>query len=700
MINVDFERSLSMNRVQTFLYKFSCMIMIFFFGYVFYRTLGNLSHMEIINTYIGETWAVFFTLTGAATFLLLLYIIRKFFMGLPSKIRTAILLCLGLLGIAIQLFMILSVRPCLRYDSLKPLDTAVAVLNGADFSSTVFYEYFTIYPHNVPLIGYIAALLKTGYLFGLSKNHSILFLQLLNCLFMDVSIFCLFWCIRRHSGEKNGCIFFFLCILNPLLYYYPVFFYTQVLCIPFITLLLVLFFKIISDISWKQRTICSILYGVLLFFGWKIRIHSLIAPISCMIFLIFIFKGRFRVFKTKQFYGCAAALLLSFLVCAGANHLLLTSFGLQTDSEKAFPIHHWIMMGLKDDGEYNLDDELYTLDIDTKEERIIENTKIVKQRLSSLGISGLLKLWGTKLANTWSDGYDDYADNLMLADHYHNYNDFLSGDRSELLAGYLHIYNCASWLLITVCSVLLIFHKRPPYIYAFCLTILGGMIFHLFWESGEAYSMPFALLITAAASLGWNALELPIADSLFSKKIALLIPLGLMTGNLLLALHLKPILFDVSFRTKEWAAVQDIASGDYLSLSRDDTFTQTFTASRPFNRITLEYKYVSESTDSAKALLQLFDSKGNCLYEQFLLTETFFSGWTSKTPLIEPDGYETFQIKISVLELPENSNWIFYAYNTGNWDIYQEGALFINGIEKKRTDLTFHVYQENYRTFL
>lgn len=672
--------------------------MIFFFGYVFCRTSGNLSHMEIINTYIGDTRAVFFTLVGAATLLLFLYIILKFFIGLPSKVRTVLLLCLGIWGISIQLFMIFGVRPCLRYDSLKPLDTAIAVLNGADFSSTVSYEYFTIYPHNLPLTGYIAALLKIGYFLGLRENHSILFLQLLNCLFIDVSVFGLFWLIRRHSGEKNGCIFFFMCILNPLLYYYPVFFYTQVLCIPFITLLLVLFFKIISDNSWKQRIIYSVLYGIVLFFGWKIRILSLIAPIACTIFLIL--KGNLDFVKTRQFYGCAAALLLSFLLCTGANHLLLSSYGLQTDSEKAFPIQHWIMMGLKDDGEYNLDDELYTLDIDTKEERSAANTKMIKQRLSSLGVSGLLKLWGTKLTNTWSDGYDDYSDNLMLAGHYHNYNDFLSGDRSELLAGYLHIYNCASWLLITVCAVLLIFDKRPPYHYAFCLTILGGMIFHLFWEAGEAYSMPFALLITAAASFGWSVLELSVIDSFLSKKTALLIPLGLMAGNLLLAVHLKPVLFEVSFRTKEWAAVQDIAAGDYLSMSQDDIFTQTFTASRPFNRITLEYKYVSESTDSAKALLQLFDSRGNCVYEQFLLTETYFNGWTCKTPLIEPDGYETFQIKLSVLEVPEHSSWVFYAYNTGHWDVYQDGTLFVNDIEMKKTDLTFHVYQETYRTFL
>lgn len=687
-----------MKTLQSILYKVSCGIMLFFFGYVFYRTLGNLSHMEIINTYIGEKWAFLFSAMGAATLFFVLYQVHKLLFRLSSKTRTAILLLLSALGVLLQLYMIFGVRPCLRYDSLNPVDTAAALLKGADFSSTVSYEYFTIYPHNLPLTGYITALLKIAGLFGLSENNYIVFLQFINCTLIDFSLFSLFRLITQKTSEKNSCLFLLLCLINPLIYYYPVFFYTQVLCMPITTLLIVLFFELISDISKKKRIVYSAIYGIVLLLGWKIRILSLIVPIACGIFLIL--RGSFDFLKKRNFYISIAVLACSFLLCTAGNHFLLSSYGLQTDEEKAFPVHHWIMMGLGNDGSYTLDDELYTLSIETKEQRISENTKVIKQRISDLGVSGLLRLWGTKLANTWSDGYDDYADNLMLTHHYREYNDYLSGDRSELLAGFLHIYHSFLWLLLTVSVIMLLIKKQHSYIYTICLTILGGMIFHLFWESGEAYSMPFALLIIAGASSGWDIFSLPIIQKCRSSKLALLILAGLVLGNLMLFLHLKPTLFDVSFRTKEWAAVQDIAEDEYLYLKNGDVYTQTFCASRPFNRITLQYKYVSKTEQTAKGLLRLLNSDGICVYEQFLLTEDFFNGWTSELPTIVPNGYETFTVEITALEVPENSYWSFTAYNTGYYDVYQDGKLLINGIEKEKTDLTFHVYNDTQRTLL
>lgn len=686
-----------MNRFLSAIYKLICLIMLVFFGYVYFGTLGNLSHMPIINTYIGEKWAILFTWIGAATLFIVLYSIQKILFKIPQRTRNFVLLCLCILGVFLQFYMILGIRPCLRYDSLNPVDTAVALLKGIPFSSTASYEYFTIYPHNLPLTGYTTLLLKIASLLGISEGNYIIFLQLLNCLFIDLSIFSLFMLIRKKASEHISCFFLLLCLTNPLIYYYPTFFYTQVLCMPVITILIVLFFKLMSDISPKERLLYSALYGIVLFLGWKIRVLSLIAPIACVIFLFL--KQNLQFIKKENFLPGITIFLCSFLICIAGNKILLSSYGLNTDKEKAFPVHHWLMMGLENEGNYNLADELFTLGFETKSERIIENSKVIKQRLQYLGFSGVLRLWGAKLTNTWSDGYDDYSDNLMLSKHYRNYNDYLSGDRSEPLAGYLHIYNSMVWALITLCTCRMLLQKKPSFIYVICLSLVGGMIFHLFWEAGEAYSMPFALLIIAGAASGFELTNLDFVKKIASKQYILLVPTTILLGGLLLFFHLKPTLFNVSFRTKEWAAVQDISKDDYLFLKEGDTFTQTFSSSRPFNRLTLQYKYISESEGNAKALLQLTDGKGVCIYEQFLLTETYFNGWTFELPTIKPDGYETYTIQITAMETPSNSSWAFAAYNTGVFDVYPDGFLSINNIKSDYVDLTFHVYNDTRRTF-
>lgn len=682
---------------NSILYKLSCFIMIFFFGYSFYCTLGNLSHMEIINTYIGETWALMFSICGALTLFLVLYLLQKILFCFSDRTQKYVLFCATLFAIGLQFFMIFGVRPCLRYDSLNPMDTAIALLKGADFSSTISYEYFTIYPHNLPLTGYITALLYIADLLGLSEHNYIVFLQLLNCILIDVSLYALFRLIKKKTSIKSSYRFLILCFLNPLLYYYPVFFYTQVLCMPIITALVVLFFKLQEEILVKNRILYSFLYGIIIFLGWKIRILSLIVPIACGIYLFFSsgLKGSYKNVCLGLF-----VIVCTFFVCTIGNNHLLTNYGLKTDSQKAFPAHHWIMMGLGDEGTYNLADELFTLEIETKEQRIIENSKIIKQRANDLGVTGLLKLWGIKLSNTWSDGYDDFADNLMLTHHYQNYNDYLSGNRSELLAGYLHIYNTLLWLGLTISAIIQFLKKQPSYCYVILLSILGGMIFHLFWKAGEAYSMPFALLILAGTLNGMPFEEIAPIRKLSSSRLIVLLPIGIIFADLLIFLHLKPTLFDVSFRTKEWAAVQDIAEDDYLELKNGEVFTQTFSASRPFNRMTFQYKYVSESSKEAKGLLRLYDSENSCIYEEFLLTEDYFNGWTSMLPTIIPRGYETFTVEFTPLELSEDAKWVFTAYNTGYVDAYQDGQLYINHIEKENVDLTFYIYNDTQRTLL
>lgn len=687
----------NMNRFLQILYRLSCGIALIFFGYVFYRTLGNLSHMEIISTYIGDKWAVLFSIIGGLTLLLLFFLLEKLFFCLSRKKQKIVLAVAAAAGIFLQLVVIFGIRPCLRYDSLNPVDTAVALMKGADFPSTASYEYFTIYPHNLPLTAYITVLLSIVRFFGLSEGSYLVFLQLFNCMLIDCSIWGLF-CIANRKEERFGFRFLMLCILNPLIYYYPVFFYTQALCIPVLCAMIILFFRLLETKKPKKLLLSSAFFAIAVFFGLKIRILALIAPIACIIFIVL--RGSFRFLKEKKFYCSLTVFLTVLLLCSGLNGALLKKLNLITEESKAFPVQHWLMMGLEGEGSYNLADELFTMEIPTKEERAAENTRVFKERAKTLGVSGLLKLWGNKLANTWSDGYDDYADNLTLAAHYRDSYDWIFGYRSEFLAGYLHIYNTACWLLIVLCTVLQLKKKEPGFIYPVLLTIVGGISFHLFWEAGEPYSMPFALLIIFSAAAGLSVTDFPAFENVCWQKPALLVPAALVLGNAALAFHLYPALTSASFDVKEWAAVQDIAKEDYLTLGSGDRLVQTFAASRPFNRVILQYKYASDSEAPARAVFRLYNSAGVCVHEQSLVTEDYFNGWNFEMPLITPNGYETFTAEITAEEAPENSHWVFYAYNTGYFDVYQDGRLFLNGHELENVDLTFSVLNRTERTLL
>lgn len=678
-----------MNKFLTVLYKVICLIMLVFFGYVYLGTLGNLSHMPVISAHLSFGNTICFFLFGTLSLFLL-------FFYFSDERRRKILWIFAALGIVLQFFVIFGIRPSLRYDSLIPLDTAMGLMSGKHLTQSTFYEYLTVYPHNLPLTAYILVILKAAQFLGVPESCYTLLLQSINCILIDLSVFGIYRLLDRHGTKRQSAGFLLLCVFNPLLYYYPVFFYTQVLCIPIICGLTVLFFHILETRCKRARILYSIGYGIVLFFGIKIRILALIVPIACCIYLVL--KKRWEIVKKKDFYFCLTGLLSAFLICAFANNLLLDHYSMHTDESLSYPPHHWVMMGLGENGAYNTEDEVFTSNAGTKEERIEADTAVIKERLKNLGFTGLVRLWADKLVITWSDGYDDFADNLVLSPDYRDFHDYLSGSKNELLVGYLHIYHSFCCLLLTICVVLQIFKKSPSVLFIPCLTLLGGMLFHLIWETGEAYSMPFALLVIAGGAGSLEITRFPAFCRNYTKNMKILALLTL-CGNLFLITQFKPVLCDLEFQQKKTAAIQDLTEGSFLTLSERDTLTQTFSTSRAFNRVMLQYVYLS-SNEEASVLVTLKDERENIFFQETASCHAGYSGIVlCEFSPITPKEKDTFFIELQPQHIPEDAKLAFFSYHTGNWDVYQPGSLFFNGIEEPKSDLTFRAYLETSDTF-
>lgn len=259
--------------------------MIFFFGCIFLQTTVNLSHMELMGTFLGGIKKPLFILSGAALLLLIFYMLNKLLCNLSIRQRKTALAVMAAFGVFLQLLLILGLRPCLQYDSLKPVDTAIAMMKGVPLAATQYYSYFTIYPHNVALSLYIMLVLKTADAFGIASDNYVVLLQIINCVLFDLALMQLYTLLKRHFGIQKSAAFALLCLLNPLVYYYPVFFYTQSLSIPLFVFLITVFHKILNAKNMKKRVLYSAVYGIILFFAWKIRFLTLITLIACAMFL-------------------------------------------------------------------------------------------------------------------------------------------------------------------------------------------------------------------------------------------------------------------------------------------------------------------------------------------------------------------------------------------------------------------------------
>lgn len=680
-----------------FLYRATCVIMIFMFACTYFQTLGTLSHMPVISEALEGLWKPVFLISGSVLLFLVIAKLTKL-LHVAEKKRATTLLVLGCIGIGLQLAFLLVLRPCLQYDALKPVDTAMSLLKGIPLPLSNNYEYFSIYPHNLPLTLYIMCIFKVAQLLGVPEANYILILQLCNIIFLDLALFQLYRLIRRKAGIRASVLFALLCLLNPLLYYYPVFFYTQVLSIPIFVLLITFFFRLLDEMNTGKRILYGICFGIILFLAWKIRFFTLITLIAIAMYLFF-FKNR-TDFTRKAIAITLLSILLSFFCCLAVHNILAEKYSIHTEKEHSFPIHHWIMMGLQGDGTFYYIDEDFSKAFLTRDSRIEANKEMISKRLQELGPDGLVKLWGRKLAITWADGYDDYSSNLNLVSHYGQFYDWICGYRSEFLVAWLHIYNSMSWLLLTICALRLFRKKLPDFTYAICITIVGGMVFHLFWEAGEQYSMPFALLIIAAAAMGADSFlsqeEKWSASNNFSSSLMKWGP-----PVLLLSATLIHAILGIDTRTTEVfqpAAIQDLVAGEAIFLKQDQVLKQTVTCSSPVNTLTLRYKYYGEQPENARIRLRLSDGKGNILTEELLPLEKFFQIFEFSFPETTPDGEETFLIELSGISIPDSEYVGFAAYNTGNWDTYPKGSVSLNEETLPNSDLYFELFHYSEKT--
>ena len=299
--------------LTNFLYQATCVIMIFLFACTYFQTLGTLSHMPVISASLKGLWKPVFLLSGSALLFLLIAKLTKLLLRFSEKKQALTLLVLGCMGLGLQLAFLLLLRPCLQYDALKPVDTAMSLLKGIPLPLSDNYEYFSIYPHNLPLTLYIMCIFKVAQFLGIPEANYILILQLCNIIFLDLALFQPYRLIRRKAGMRASVLFALLCLLNPLLYYYPVFFYTQVLSIPIFVLLITVFFRLLDETNARRRILYGLSFGIVMFFAWKIRFFTLITLIAMAMYLFF-FKNR-TDFTRKAIAITLLSTLISFFCC-------------------------------------------------------------------------------------------------------------------------------------------------------------------------------------------------------------------------------------------------------------------------------------------------------------------------------------------------------------------------------------------------
>ena len=607
-------------------------------------------------------------IVGSIVYLLLLIKLYKVIIKLDDKkkkIIVGILLGLQFILLLISAFVISSIP---QVDLIHIL-TEINSLN--DTGSILNSVYYSVYPNNRFLL---------IILYGLQKiipiSNQILF-SLLSTICISVMSLFTYKTVNKVWDLNKGLLSLFICVLSPIFYLYVSYYYTDVLMLPFASILIYLIVKTKDEKNLKSNVLYGLLIGIIAIIGYKIRAVAIFILVAYFVYLIFTKK---ILIVLKKFAPIIIGAILT-ITCIGT---IENKFFTNVNVDKEFPMTHWIMMGVneKSYGYYSQDDYNLSSSASNVSERTDLNIKEIKNRLSDLGPFGTVKLLVVKLVSVWGKGDYSYQKYLELVNDFNPSYSYLLEDKN-IVINYLLQFSKIVVMFMAIISLINIYKSGKKSIIA--ISLFGAVFFYLVWEVCPRYGLSFLPWLILIGTCSYDTLNTNYEKFKFYKYFKCII--------LVLTLALFAFSFNkytgISYK-ENIVAKDSVTNVKYISLNKEAIITQTLDLYDSFNKIRLKFK-VNE-IDDATYKLELI-TKNEVVYEKefkkndlkdkkytdFYLDKTYEGG--SYTVRLSSDSTSDLEVYIAYKE---------------KFDYYPNGILEVN--KKEETgDLMFEVVNNEER---
>lgn len=674
-----------MNKFLSISYKVIIAILIVLFSYItlvsaFYGLDQNLSPIIVI-------------LGTIITFFLFKIIYKQIQKLFSKKIKIiaiiiSILFFIGLLLVGLLL-------PISSVTDLSHIIEYVNRMFSLD-SLTITGSYFSKYTNQVPLLIFAYFFTKIGSIFGCT--NVVLMGTIFNALFMSIMAFFIYLTGKELKDEKTGLLALIFTVINPIFYLYSSYFYTDTLCMPFAVIGLYLAIKCIKTDSIKKKILFGILSGLIFFIGLKVRIVVVILLIAILA-LILINK------EIKHKLKIYLALLIGLAVGLLGFKVIYNYFDINLNSHEAFPITHWLMMGLNEEhtGGYNGSDHDLTFNEKTYEKKKEANIEEIKSRLKELGPIGLIKLEGAKIARTWSSGnYGVYAKLNNTSDGVGIY-EYLGGygNTNIFLKYSLQILKTYISFMILLGLVTRFRKKSDTYHYEdiIYIALFGAILFYILWESAQRYSLSFLPWMIIPLGLIYERINKKEEDLSKKEKYNHIMKISSIALMLITTLLLTMNFYKYTLEEKTY---EDVRILSYRGFSKieigENTVSQTFTTDNNFNQISINFENTNKEEKSTY-LFRLYDSKtGEILAQKEFASSNVNGNYKFKFDDINPTAETTYEIEITKLE--GESVLKIGTYDEGvYYKSYNNGSILTND-EEMTGSFIFRVDETHQRTYM
>lgn len=313
----------------------------------------------------------------------------------------------------------------------------------------------------------------------------------------------------------------------------------------------------------------------------------------------------------RQLAYQAVTLFLTISIMAGTAALIRrTAARYDTDNRYNFPIAHWLMVGMTGTGQLTGEDLKYTASFETKEEKKAADLAALKEGIESRDLPETIRFYLMKIGLTWSDGTGAYYNRTTQSDN----SDILiyqlvSGSRRTGLMLYCHAFRILLLFFAIAGIIREISRGAKSFAFAvFAVTILGGLVFYLFWEGKPVYSLPFTPFLALLACDAWNPMNRAYFRIMKENAIARRAEKAFTAGILAIAIIVPGLDSRDILRNRDdtvWSIVcSSPAIKKNISLETGENMVQEFSPRYAFNRIRISVKKREEAEGGFRITLR------------------------------------------------------------------------------------------------
>lgn len=611
-------------------------------------------------------------------------------------------ICAGILfGISVCIYALLigNLHVIPRNDCHSMLDQALYFSEGGEkpiSKDSIYINYFTKYGNNYLLTVFFSWYYKIVKWFRIGHYYTMAYVVNAVCLLVGTGF--TFLTAKKIRGLSCAVKTLLFCVANPVYYLMVFWVYSNTISVPFMMGILYFGICLYETKSYPLRVLLTGVCCFLVVVSYFIRPTAIFPFIALFIGMLFLAIKKFRhsEFGAYRYTKCILLLVLALVVSVG------TYMGIGKVSDRYFgkaekgnyPVTHWLMMGSHNNGQYNVQDDLYTRGLDNKEKmpKTLEKTW---ENYKDLGVEKIVPFWMDKMKIMWSDGSFSVSCRLTQTVGYTELDKYITGRYNQIALLYCQVFWLTTLLFLMVnLSRQLVRKKILTYDFIFTMVLFGAILMYCFWEVKAEYALPFLPIFFLVA----GNLSIPSMSELFNLKLSSRKIIMAITGiGFISYVGVLQYIYEGEVRERAYS----IKSYGYtwlydMDLENGDQVIQTFYPEEQFD--TLEFCVrLSDGTNASEndgvIHVKLYDGKGKFLYGRDIASKNI-QGMQKVTidvgdlPASETKGYRLeFTVKDG-----ENGSLVLRTTKGMSLDMYP-GQMQINGKDQP-LDLYMSVYKK------